>query len=628
MPGAMQRKLTAILSADVVGYSGLMQADEAGTMERLKHNRAAIFDPLVARHGGRIFKLMGDGALVEFASAVAAIDCAVAIQTAMASGDGAPGEGGRIRYRIGVNLGDVIIDGDDIYGDGVNVAARLQTIAPAGGVALSRAVRDQVEGKVDWAFDDIGEQTVKSHERPVHAFCVRALSGESSAPRAAPATPARLSVCVLPFANMSGDPEQEYFSDGISEDIITDLSRVSALSVVSRNSAFRYKGQHVDLPKVARELKVTHVLEGSVRKSGMRVRITAQLIDGRSDSHLWAERWDRDLEDIFALQDEISETIVAALKVRLLPEEKKAIERRDTDNTAAFETFLMARRSYITDNLTDPSKAERVIALCRRAIELDPNYARAWSLLATTQRRLAYSGKGGDGGLAAAERALALDATLADAHVVRLGQLVAAGDYAQARAVAETALRLDPESYEVNKEAARLAFIERRFADAARHWEKNAALSDDDFSAVGMLMSCYVAMGDAAAARRAAELTLARVERVVEHDPGNGSAFSMGIGALAYLGQVERAREWMARALLLDPDNANMRYNLACTMILDLKEIEAGLDLLEPAVARFSRERLAHALSDPDLEAVRAHPRFLAMIAAAQARLAASPEGS
>ena len=611
----MLRKLTAILSADVVGYSGLMQSDESGTLERLKENRAAIFDPRVAEHGGRIFKLMGDGALAEFSSVVAAVNCAIAIQEAMSGA-----EDGAIRYRIGVNLGDVIIEGDDIYGEGVNVAARLQTLAPVGGVALSRAVRDQVEGRIACAFDDMGEHTVKSHERPVHAFAVR-LSFATPAPHRKSEAAPKLSVCVLPFANMSGDAEQEYFSDGISEDIITDLSKVSALSVVSRNSAFKYKGQHVDLPKVARELNVSHVLEGSVRKSGNRVRITAQLIDGRTDSHLWAERWDRDLDDIFALQDEISQTIVAALKVRLLPEEKKAIERRDTDSTEAYETFLMARQLFTTSNMTDPRRAERVISLCRRAIEIDPGYGRAWAILALAQRRQSYSGSAGDGGVAAAERALALDPSLADAYAVRIGRLEGLGRYDEARDVVDLALRLDSNSYEVNKAAAHLAFTERRYADAIRHYELASILNDADFSATGMLMSCYGAISDTANLRRSAERTLARVESLIVHEPGNGSAFSMGVGALAALGQVARAKEWAARAIAVEPDNPNMRYNIACALILDLHEIDAGLDMLEGALSVFSPERIGHALSDPDLDAVRDHPRFRTMIAAAQTRL-------
>ena len=246
--GIMQRKLTAILSADVVGYSGLMEADEAGTLERLKANRSTIFDPHVATHGGRVFKLMGDGALVEFSSVVAAVNCALAIQEATEKAGTEIAEAKRIRYRIGINLGEVIVEGDDIYGEGVNVAARLQALAPVGGVALSRVVRDQVEGKAPCAFEDMGEHTVKNIERPVHVFSVRAAAGRSKAVEHKAEHLRKLSICVLPFANMSGDAEQEYFSDGISEDIITDLSKVSALSVIARNSAFIFKGKNVDVP--------------------------------------------------------------------------------------------------------------------------------------------------------------------------------------------------------------------------------------------------------------------------------------------------------------------------------------------------------------------------------------------
>jgi adenylate cyclase len=430
------------------------------------------------------------------------------------------------------------------------------------------------------------------------------------------------SICVLPFANMSGDPEQEYFSDGITEDIITDLSKVSALSVVSRNTAFTFKSKHVEIGQVARQLKVSHVLEGSVRKSGNKVRITAQLIDGKSDEHLWAERWDRDLNDILALQDEISEAIVKALKVKLLPEEKKAIEQRGTTNLEAFEIYLMARQYYVTGNMTDARKSEMVIRLARRAIELDPDYARAWALVAVAQRMQAYSDTDSDNGIAAAERALALDPTVVDAHSVKIGALISARAYDEARAAIDVALALGPDSYEVNKEAARLAFMQHRFPDAIRHYETASAMAEADFSATGLLMSCYSAIGDKAGTRSAAERTLARTEAIIAHEPDNGSALSMGIGALAYLGQAERAKEWSRRALLLDPDNLNMRYNIACAMILDLGELEAGLDMLEPAIAKFGKDRLAHAKSDPDFDAVRDHPRFKVMIAAAEARLA------
>ncbi len=624
----MQRKLTVIFSADVVGYSGLMERDEAGTLARLKENRKSLFDPCVATHGGRIFKLMGDGVLIEFSSASSAVTCALEIQQAMTSSEPDVADKERIRYRIGINLGDVILEGDDIYGEGVNVAARLQALAPVGGVTLSRNVHDQVMGKVAAEFDDLGPHTVKNIERPVHVYAARLGTAAPQKPSAAPARESapRVYVCVLPFANMSGDAEQEYFSDGITEDIITDLAKVSAVAVVSRNTAFTFKGKHVDIRQVAQQLKVSHVLEGSVRKSGNRVRITAQLIVGKSDEHVWAERWDRDLNDIFALQDEISEAIVAGLKVRLLPEEKKAIEQRGTTNLEAYQTYLMARQFYITSNMTDARKSDRVIRLCQRAIELDPNYARAWAQLAVAQRLQAYAGKAGDAGLAAAEKALSLDDSLAEAHAARIGVLVSNREYDKARAALAVALPLEPDSYELNKEAAHLAFLENRHQDSIRHYEKMASVMETDFSAVGLLMSCYAAVGDKAGVRSAAERTLVRVEKIIAHEPDNGSALGMGIGALAFLGQAERAKEWAARAMLLDPENSNMRYNIACTLILDLGEIDAGLDLLEQALTKFGKDRLAHAKIDPDFESVRDHPRFKAMIAAAEARIAAEQE--
>src|SRR6266487_2871874 len=383
----MQRRLTAILSADVVGYSGLMEADEAGTLERLKANRIRIFDPLVAAEGGRVVKLMGDGALVEFGSVVAAVNCALAIQDATARAGPELAEAKRIRYRIGINLGDVIVDGDDIYGEGVNVAARLQALAPIGGVAVSLTVRDQVAGKAACTFEDLGEFTVKNIERPVHVFAVHSTQGTEREETKAEVR-SRVSICVLPFANMSGDPEQEYFSDGISEDIITDLSKVSALWVAARNTAFTFKGKHVDAPQIARQLKVSHLLEGSVRKAGGRVRITAQLIDGATGGHIWAERYDRDLNDIFALQDEISQAIVAALKLKLLPEEKKAIEQRGTTNPEAYKLYLMARQYSVTGNIGNARRSEAIIRLCQRATEIDPDYAHAWALMANAQGTL------------------------------------------------------------------------------------------------------------------------------------------------------------------------------------------------------------------------------------------------
>jgi adenylate cyclase len=621
----MQRKLTAILSADVVGYSGLMEADEAGTMARLKTNRTRIFDPQVAIHGGRQFKLMGDGALVEFASVIAAVNCALAIQDA--TDKAGADEAKPIRYRIGINLGEVMLEGDDIYGEGVNVAARIQALSPVGGVALSRVVKEQVEGKAPCVFEDLGEHTVKNIERPVHVFSVHALApGQAATVRAD--APHKLSICVLPFANMSGDAEQEYFSDGISEDIITDLSKVSALRVVSRNTAFTFKGKHVDLPQVARQLKVSHVLEGSVRKAAGRVRITAQLIDGSADGHVWAERYDRDLSDIFALQDEISQAIVKALKLALLPEEKKAIEERGTDSVEAYNLFLMARQNYISGNTGDIRREEAIIRLCTRATEIDPNYARAWALKAVGENSLRSKfDKAGDGGLASAERAIALNASLGEAHAIKARIFAEDGRHDEAAAELASALRLDPESYEVNRTAGFLSFRERKLDDAVRYWEKTMTLMDGDFSTPSMLITCYTALGDAPAMRRVAQITLDRVQKVLAQDQNNGAAMGLGVSALLVLGEVERAKEWMNRGLLVDPDNLNMRYNFSCDLAAQVKDSDGALALLAPVLAAASIDMLNHAKVDPDLDPIRADARFGAMIAAAEARLAARSQG-
>ena len=452
-----------------------------------------------------------------------------------------------------------------------------------------------------------------------------AKAGAAAATSPAVAETARFTICVLPFANMSGDPEQEYFSDGISEDIITDLSKVSALWVAARNTTFAFKGKHVDAPQAARQLKVSHLLEGSVRKAGGRVRITAQLIDGGTGGHVWAERYDRELDDIFALQDEISQAIVAALKLKLLPEEKKAIEHRGTTDPEAYKLYLMARQYNITGNIGNSRRSEAIIRLCRRAIEIDPNYARPWAMIASAQINLRFFfGREGDNGLAAAERAIELDANLAEAHAAKSQVLRQSGRLDDAVRENEIALRLDPESYQVNLAAGQLNYVLRRFDQAIRHFEKAATTVETDFRSAGMLVSCYSASGDKEGARRAARRALERCERIVAAEPDNGSAMGFAVGALAALGETERAKEWAERALLLDPDNINLRYNFACTLITDLRDYDAALDLLGPRFETMSIEVLNWVRTDPDLDPIRDHPRFKAMLAAAEARLAQS----
>ena len=450
---------------------------------------------------------------------------------------------------------------------------------------------------------------------------VSAKDAGSKAAVAAKPTP-RFSICVLPVTNMSGEVDQEYFSDGITEDIITDLSKVSTLRVISRNSAFRYKGKNVDLPKVASELNVTHVLEGSVRKAGGRVRISAQLIDGESNGHLWAERYDRDDDDIFAIQDEISQAIAKALKLHLLPEEKKAIRKRGTDNAKAHDLYLMARQTYVTSQSADPNAARAVVRICKRATEIDPDYAEAWALMATGFRQLNWMQSGEtDDGTAAIDRALELNPDLGETHAVKAQILQQGNDLESAAREAAIALSLDPESYEVNRAAGQLYYQLQKFPDAVRYYEKAVALMEADINSAAMLVSCYTAVGDAAGTRRAAEMTLKRAEAILAHDQNNVGVTAYSVDALAALGDAERAKVRMERALLIDPDNFNMRYNFACVLAVRLGEKAAALEMLEPLFESISDSFLAYAKADPDLDSLHDDPRYKAMVAAAEARL-------
>jgi adenylate cyclase len=390
--------------------------------------------------------------------------------------------------------------------------------------------------------------------------------------------------------------------------------------VVARNTAFSFKGQSLDISDLARKLGVSHVLEGSVRKAGGRVRITAQLIDGASGEHVWAERYDRELEDIFAIQDEISKAIVAALKLTLLPEEKKAIEARGTTNAEAYKLYLLARQYWVTGNHGDPRREERVMRICGRAVEIDPYYAQAWALLAIAQSNLRYGfGYEVDDGVAAAHTALAIDPNIAEAHCAMARRLEERGRFDDALAELRKGLALSPESWELNKALANFYMFNGRIAEARPHYEKAASLIDTDYHAWGMLMGCLYGSGDEAALRSAAKATLEQVEKVLLQDPSNGAAISFGVSALASLGERDRANEWMERALLIDPDNLNMRYNFACALA-KLGDREAALRMLESSLSRI-KGSLGNADHDPELESIRDDPRFQAILAAARKRL-------
>jgi adenylate cyclase len=453
---------------------------------------------------------------------------------------------------------------------------------------------------------------------------IGALAGAASpaAPDKPRANRRQLCICVLPFQNMSGDAEQEYFSDGISEDITTDLSKISALGVVARNTAFTFKGQSIDVAEVASKLGVSHVLEGSVRKAGGRVRINAQLIDGGSGEHLWAERYDRDLEDIFTIQDEISKAIVEALKIKLLPEEKKAIEQRGTNNAEAYNLYLLARQYWMTGNHGDPRRDERVMRICGRAVEIDAYYAQAWALLALAQSNLRYAfGRDVDDGFAAAHTALSIDPTIAEAHLPMIKRLQEKQKHEEATAKMEEAIRLGPDSWEVNKEAGRYYLLKREVPVATRHFEKAVELMDGDFHAWAMLTTCYAALGETEKLRHCAKKMVSEGERAVQQDPSNGAALGILAGGHALLGDEERTREWIARAMLIDPDNLNMRYNFACVLAGHLGDKEGAIAMLQSTLPLAGALQVKIAAADTDLDILRDDPRFQKLLSDAHKRL-------
>jgi adenylate cyclase len=377
----VERRLTAILAADVAGYSRLIGADEEGTLAQLKAFRKTLVDPTIAKHRGRIVKTTGDGMLVEFASAVDAARCAVELQRGMADENTEIPQAKRIEFRIGIHLGDIIIDDNDIFGDGVNIAARLESIAVPGGISISRAVHDQVRDRINVCFDDKGEIALKNIARPVHVFAISGAkeSKTTVAPESKPALalPDKPSIAVLPFTNMSGDPEQDYFADGMVEDIITALSRFKALFVIARNSSFTYKGRAVDVKQIGRELGVRYVLEGSVRKAANRVRITGQLVDSATGAHLWAERFDGGLGDVFDLQDQVTESVVGAIAPAVEKAEIERARRKPTESLDAYGLYLRGLAKYY--QFGNRQANDEALRLFNSAIELDPDFASAYA---------------------------------------------------------------------------------------------------------------------------------------------------------------------------------------------------------------------------------------------------------
>jgi TolB-like protein/class 3 adenylate cyclase len=560
------RRLAAILAADVAGYSRLMGADEEGTLERLKALRRELVDPKIAEHHGRIVKTTGDGLLVEFASVVDAVRCAVAVQQAMPERNTDVAADSRIELRIGVNLGDVIVEGDDLYGDGVNIAARIEALADAGGVFVSNTVHHHVRDRLPFVFEDLGEQQVKNITRPVQVYRVVAAAGTAAKSPSAPAPPTALplpdkpSIAVLPFANMSGDPEQEYFADGMVEEIITALSRIRWLFVIARNSSFTYKGQAVDVKQVGRELGVRYVLEGSVRKGGNRVRITGQLIDAQTGTHLWADRFDGSLEDVFELQDKIAVSVAGVIEPALQAAEMRRSVERPTSDLTAYDLYLralavfyrrtkertfealelleqaiaidchygpalawaaMCHMTLVRDGWAEEPEPSRRkgVDLARRALEAGENDPR---ILANAANALAVFGEDIGSMIGLVDRALTLNPSFARGWFVSGLLRLLAGQPDLAIEHVETSLRLSPrERVGTPLSVIGMAyFFKRRFDEAAS--KLLLALQDHPSfpPAYRGLAACYAHMGRLDEARAIIARLRAMIPQVVPSEPG------------------------------------------------------------------------------------------------------------
>jgi adenylate cyclase len=558
----VERRLAAVLAVDVAGYSRLMGADEVGTARTL-HEHRAVADALVSNHGGRIVKTTGDGVLLEFPSVVDAVECAVAVQVVMAErNEGVPADR-RMLFRIGINLGDILIEGDDILGDGVNIAARLEGIAEPGGICISSSAYEQVRGKVPVEFADLGEQRLKNIDRPVRAYAAKASGGlgivaagllpldpEVQKPLPLPDKP---SIAVLPFENMSGDPEQEYFADGMVEEIITALSRFKWLFVIARNSSFTFKGRAVDVKEVGRRLGVRYVLEGSVRKAAGKVRITGQLIDAVTGTHIWADRFERDLTDVFALQDEVTAAVVSAIQPKLLQTEIAMATRRRPENLTAYDLFLRAlQQSYLT---TREGVAE-TLRLAHRALELDARFGFVAALAGVCHMQNVLWGYAIDPEFDRKEAVrllrLALSLDDGDPDTLSSAALISAfmvGDSESEIEMADQAVALNPNSYSAWLRRGWVYRVGGLPEEAIRSFERAVRMSPVD----PLLYATFTGMGYALIELGRFDEAVLAGKKAQRLNPAWSATCRCLAAAFAHLGRDAEAREAAARVLEFDP---------------------------------------------------------------------------
>jgi adenylate cyclase len=555
--GRVERRLAAILAADVAGYSRLIGADEGNTLRGFKVIRAEVVDPKVVAHHGRLVKTTGDGFLVEFSSVVDALSCATEVQAELAERNMAVPTDNRMEFRIGINVGDIVVEDGDIFGDGVNVAVRLEGLAEPGGICVSARVQEDAAGKLDLAFEDIGEQTLKNISRPVRVYRIQS-DGAAPDNRAAPLPlPDKPSIAVLPFTNMSGDPEQEYFADGMVEDIITALSRYSSLFVTARNSCFAYKGRAVDVRTVGRELGVRYILEGSLRKATNRIRVSAQLVETETGKHVWAERYDRDLADIFALQDEITEAVTTAIAPVIADAERQRAARKPPGNLDAWAACQRGWWHMSKLSVEDNTLAE---GFFRRAIDLDPNFAGGYiglvsvlsdavTVFFTRSAREVQSLSE-----TLARRAVALDGADAAAHACLGATLWRQGDHEGARTEAEVALAINPNLARGHAVLGTALIYSGRPKEGIAALETCIRLDPRDTGLAARLNQVAAALYFL----REYEAAIGTVKRAIRSYPDYPPFYRWLAAALGQLGRIDEAKEALAEAIALAPASLDL----------------------------------------------------------------------
>ena len=612
MPSEPKRKLAAIMFTDMVGYTALMQKEESRARELIERHRN-LMKPLVEKHDGELVQYVGDGTLCRFDSAIEAVNSAVEIQKLFKSEND-------LNLRIGIHVGDIVIKGEEVYGDGVNVASRIEPLAEPGGVCISGRVYDDIRNQSELEAHLLGERVLKNVERPINIYSL-ILEDKKMSPTMSKDVVLtekeidsdRRSIAVLPFVNMSSDPENEYFGDGLAEEIINALTKIQDLRVVSRTSSFSFKERNDDIREIGEKLNVDTLLEGSVRRQGKKLRVTAQLINVEDGYHLWSERYDKELEEVFEIQDEITENIIQALEVILSDNEKKLIKNKPSIDIKAYDFYLRARKfmhSLTKQNLNYALK------MLNSAIEIDPNYAIAYASIAECHCWLYLYHESKQENLIKAEeasqRSIELGPDLAETHVSGGYSCSLSKRYVEAEDAFKTAIGINPKLFEAYYFYGRTCWVQGKLEEASQYFRKASVLTTEDYQALNFLGTVLRGLGDIEGASEAESESLEKLMQHLELNPDDVRALYLGASTHIKLGNKKLGLEWANKALELEPEDNGVIYNVACSYSL-LGKIEEAIELLRKAIdGGFSQVEWLE--NDSDLDPLRDHPKFQSLI--------------